>query len=58
MHDCQPGDGIMDLAVMDVLDEKIIENVFIGYAPDPDEKEVIDELFPSYLCLPSPLGPL
>ena len=51
LHDCQPGDGAMDLAVMGVLDEPLLERALIGYAADNEEKEALDELIPFYLFL-------
>ena len=51
LHDCQPGDGAMDLAVMGVIDQPLLDHALKGYAADSEEQEAHAELIPFYLFL-------
>jgi len=51
LHDCQPGDGAMDLAVFGLFNESLLDNALKGYEADRQEQEAIKELVPFYLFL-------
>ncbi len=51
LHDCQPGDGAMDIAVLGLVDQSLLENALVGYAADAEELAALDQLIPFYLFL-------
>ena len=51
LGEARAGDAMMDLAVLGVLEPRLLPGILAGYAPTPEEDEVIQQLLPFYLFL-------
>ena len=51
IDEARAGDAVMDLAVLGVLEPRLLPGILAGYAPTPEEDEVIQQLLPFYLFL-------
>jgi aminoglycoside phosphotransferase (APT) family kinase protein len=51
LHDVQPGDAAMDLAVINLADPLLTAGVLAGYRPTSEELAVFRELVPFFTVL-------
>lgn len=51
LHDLQPGDPAMDLAVLTLTDKALLPPVLTGYAPSPSEQAIFDALVTFFVHL-------